>query len=111
MMQPHWHELAHPSKRADHGGETQGVSLRGSSRSVALSRIRRAELLCYDVQGNQAEAIARAALEFELADVDETQRLLFERALGPCDAVRLTVQAIHGAGDGHVGVAEIEFSQ
>ena len=87
----------------------RGIKLQQGTSVADIVRISRLRLACLDLQGNASEAKEMESLTIELADAPAPQRILFNRPLGACHAIRLTIQALHGSKTGHASIAEVEF--
>jgi hypothetical protein len=90
-------------------GRIRGLQLRGGATRPGVSRVKRLRLGCYDLQGNRRRATLLEQVTVTLQDRAGQQRVLLPRPLGECFAVRLTIEALHGAADSHGTIAEVGF--
>ena len=90
-------------------GRLRGLVVRSGEVSAGISRIRRLRATCYDLEGNDPRPTELESEAVELADVAGEQRILFSHPAGACHAVRLTVEALHGAQENHGSLAEVGF--
>jgi hypothetical protein len=92
-------------------GRIRGLLIRAGKTQPGVSRIKRLELSCHDLQGNRREAKQLEQVTVVLADREERQRVLLPRPLGSCYAVRLTIKELFGPPTNHGTIAEASFIQ
>ncbi len=90
-------------------GRLRGMKIRSGSAGTAPSPIKRLSVVCLDQNGNQNDISVTERISVTLEDTSEAQRVLFERPLGECYAVRLEIDALHGPAGSHAAIAEVEL--
>jgi hypothetical protein len=87
-------------------GRIRGLHLESRSPAPREARAREVRLTCLDLQGNERSLREEGGPTLELADAP-SQRVLLERPVGPCYALRLTVLRTYGLPEAHVKVSEV----
>lgn len=90
-------------------GRIRGLSVRSGARSPGVSRIRRLRLTCFDLEGNDRTLTELESQSVELSDATDAQSVPLPTPLGSCQAVRFTVEQLHGASGDHATLATLDL--
>ena len=87
----------------------RGVVVRAGAAAPGISRVRRARLTCFDLEGDDRHPTELESQPIDLTDAPGEQRMVFPHPVGACQALRLTIEALHGAAGDHGSLAEVSF--
>ncbi len=90
-------------------GRIRGLLIRSGKTRPGVSHIKRLELSCYDLQGNEQKARRLEQVTVNLRGREEPQRVLLPRPLGSCYAVKLTIKELFGPPANHGTIAEVSL--